>query len=54
MLRFVSRLKNRSCKEHVDEHRCRVIFKIGDYMWAIFTRDHLLAREYGKLVPFKI
>lgn len=42
---------NRRYKKHVDEHICKVIFKVGDYVLVIITRSHLSIREQRKLDP---
>lgn len=37
-----------------DVHRRDVNFEVGDFVWAVLTRDRYLAHEYNKLSSRKI
>lgn len=41
-------------KASADSHRRRLVFEVGDNVWAYFTRDRMPAREYNKLKAKKI
>lgn len=36
-------------KAAADVHRRRLVFEVGDLVWAYFTRDRMPARTYNKL-----
>ena len=36
-------------KEHADQKRRAVEFEVGDFVWAILTKDRFPAHEYSKL-----
>lgn len=41
-------------KERVDKHRRNEQFEVGDFVWAVLTKDRFAVREYNKLKPRKI
>ncbi|CAL1388916.1 unnamed protein product [Linum trigynum] len=41
-------------KKVVDRKRRHVEFYVGDYVWAILTKDHFFAGDYHKLAARKI
>lgn len=43
-----------SYKAAADSHRRRIVFEVGDQVWAFFTKDRMPAREYNKLKAKKI
>ncbi|XP_042954672.1 uncharacterized protein LOC122291092 [Carya illinoinensis] len=45
---------NTKYKTRVDSHRRQVLFDVGDFVWAILTRDHFPIDEYNKLKDRKI
>ncbi|XP_022867834.1 uncharacterized protein LOC111387505 [Olea europaea var. sylvestris] len=42
---------NRKYKEAADRHRRPVEFDIGDYVWAVLTKDRVPSHEHSKLSP---
>ena len=45
---------NAKYKDRVDRHRRRVTFNVGDYVWAVLTKDRFPVGEYSKLKEQKI
>ncbi|KAE8655824.1 putative CCCH-type zinc finger family protein [Hibiscus syriacus] len=45
---------NTKYKTRVDNHRRQVLFDVGDFVWAVLTRDRFLVGEYNKLKDRKI
>ncbi|KAE8702634.1 putative CCCH-type zinc finger family protein [Hibiscus syriacus] len=45
---------NSKYKTRVDNHRRQVLFDVGDFVWAILTRDRFPVGEYNKLKDRKI
>ncbi|KAE8681700.1 Two-component response regulator-like APRR9 [Hibiscus syriacus] len=45
---------NTKYKTRVDNHRHQVLFEIGDFVWAVLTRDRFPVGEYNKLKDRKI
>jgi hypothetical protein len=45
---------NDKYKSRVDRHRRQVLFDVGDFVWAILTRDRFPVGEYNKLKEWKI
>ncbi|PKI37966.1 hypothetical protein CRG98_041639 [Punica granatum] len=45
---------NAKYKQAADKKRCSVEFAVGDYVWAILTKDRYPAGEYNKLSARKI
>ncbi|PKI69548.1 hypothetical protein CRG98_010076 [Punica granatum] len=45
---------NAKYKQAADKKRCSVEFEVGDYVWAILTKDRYPAGEYNKLSARKI
>ncbi|KAE8697779.1 putative Quercetin 3-O-methyltransferase 1 [Hibiscus syriacus] len=45
---------NTKYKTRVDNHRRQVLFDVGDFVWAILTRDRFPVGEYNKLKDRKI
>lgn len=43
-----------SYKHAADVHRRRVVFEVGDQVWAFLTKDRMPARSYNKLKAKKI
>ena len=41
-------------KSSVDKRRRHVEFEVGDYIWAILTKDHFYVGDYNKLSAKKI
>lgn len=41
-------------KTAADAHRRRLVFQVGDLVWAYLTRDHMPAHAYNKLKSRKI
>jgi hypothetical protein len=41
-------------KAHSNSHRRKVTFEVGDLVWVVLTRDHILVDEYNKLRERKI
>ncbi|CAL1406734.1 unnamed protein product [Linum trigynum] len=41
-------------KTSVEQRRCAVEFDVGDFVWAILTKDRFPAHEYSKLAAKKI
>ena len=41
-------------KRHVDKHRRRLVFEVGDFVWAYLKRDRMSAHAYNKLKAKKI
>lgn len=41
-------------KATTDSHRRRLVFEVGDLVWAVLTRDRMPARAYNKLKAKKI
>ena len=41
-------------KNTADLHRRRLVFEVGDLVWAFFTKDRMPARDYNKLKAKKI
>lgn len=41
-------------KVAADEHRRRLVFKVGDLVWAVLTRDRMPSHAYNKLKAKKI
>ena len=41
-------------KQQANKKRRLVKFKVGDYAWAVLTKDHFSIGEYNKLVARKI
>ncbi|CAL1382845.1 unnamed protein product [Linum trigynum] len=41
-------------KVAADRHRCAVDFKVGDFVWAILTKDRFPARDYSMLASKKL
>ncbi|KAL6513278.1 hypothetical protein OROGR_020764 [Orobanche gracilis] len=41
-------------EEATNEGQRHLEFEMGDFMWAVLTRDRYLSREYNKLVARKI
>lgn len=41
-------------KTAADKHRRRVVFQVGDFVWAFLTRERMPARDYNKLKAKKI
>lgn len=37
-----------------DAHRRRLVFEVGDFVWAVLTRDRMPAHSYNKLKAKKI
>ncbi|XP_022880979.1 uncharacterized protein LOC111398291 [Olea europaea var. sylvestris] len=42
---------NRKYKEAADRHRRPVEFDVGDYVWAVLTKDRVPSHEHSKLSP---
>lgn len=36
-------------KADVDSHRCHLVFYVGDFVWAVLTRDRMPSHAYNKL-----
>ncbi|KAE8683077.1 hypothetical protein F3Y22_tig00111215pilonHSYRG00001 [Hibiscus syriacus] len=45
---------NTKYKTRVDNHRRQVLFDVGDFVWAVLTRDRFPVGEYNKLKDRKI
>ena len=45
---------NAKYKEQADRHRRRLVFEVGDLVWAVLTRDRFPAGDYNKLKERKI
>jgi hypothetical protein len=45
---------NTKYKARVDSHRRQVLFDVGDFVWAVLTRDRFPVGEYNKLKDRKI
>jgi len=45
---------NAKYKALTDTHYRRVVFEVGDIVWAILTRDKVLISKYNKLKKRKI
>ncbi|KAE8695418.1 putative CCCH-type zinc finger family protein [Hibiscus syriacus] len=45
---------NTKYKTRVDNHRRQVLFDVGDFVWAVLTRDRFHVGEYNKLKDRKI
>jgi hypothetical protein len=45
---------NAMYKAHSNSHRRKVTFEVGDLVWVVLTRDHILVDEYNKLRERKI
>lgn len=45
---------NARYKAHADTKRRHVEFEVGDYVWAVLTKDRFPAHEYNKLASHKI
>ncbi|CAA7046444.1 unnamed protein product [Microthlaspi erraticum] len=41
-------------KSAADTHRRRLVFEVGDFVWAVLTRDRMPAHAYNKLKAKKI
>lgn len=41
-------------KADADRHRCQVQFAVGDFLWAVLTKDRFPPREYNKLKARKL
>nr|GEU48856.1 putative reverse transcriptase domain-containing protein [Tanacetum cinerariifolium] len=47
-------LANSKYKQDADQKRRHVDFEVGDFVWAVLTKDHFLVGEYNKLSAKKI
>ncbi|VFR02798.1 unnamed protein product [Cuscuta campestris] len=45
---------NNKYKARVDKHRRQVVFDVGDFVWAVLTKDRFPVGEYDKLKDQKI
>ena len=45
---------NAKYKEQADRHCRRLVFEVGDLVWAVLTRDRFPAGDYNKLKERKI
>ncbi|VFQ89704.1 unnamed protein product [Cuscuta campestris] len=45
---------NNKYKARVDKHRRQVLFDVGDFVWAVLTKDRFPVGEYDKLKDRKI
>jgi hypothetical protein len=45
---------NDKYKARADRHRHGVLFYVGDFVWAVLTRDQFPVGEYNKLKERKI
>ena len=45
---------NSKYKQHVDIKCRHMEFEVGDYVWAVLTKDHFLVGDYNKLSAKKV
>ena len=45
---------NSKYKQHADKKRRHLEFEVGDFVWAVLTKDHFPVGEYNKLSAKKI